>query len=171
MTRENRCGEICPESKGISEGRTKGIFLGLMLYFTVNLESSHNTDNINFFKKKLLVFASPGGQYWNSWLFVLLSLLPLENVFRKTLELNTVDVEIPSFIGEKAKQHMSNFNMKIKTSVKNATRSAIHEKLKNQVLTLLVQGPLLSLAIQEKEDLLWEKKVCSNWNLAPWNSC
>ena len=85
-----------------------------------------------------------------------------ENVFRKSLELNTVDGEIPSFIREKAKQHMSNFNMRIKTSVKNATRYVIQEKLKNHVQTLQVQGPLLSLAIQEKEDLLWEKKVCSN---------
>ena len=42
-----------------------------------------------------------------------------ENVFRKSLELKTVDGEIPSFTGKKAKQHMSNFNMRIKTSVKN----------------------------------------------------
>ena len=82
-----------------------------------------------------------------------------ENVFRKSLELNTVDGEIPSFTGEKAKQHMSNFNMKIKTSVKNATRNVIQEKLKNHVQTLQVQGPLLSLAIQEKEDLLWKKSM------------
>jgi hypothetical protein len=55
--------------------------------------------------------------------------------------------------------------MRIKTSVKNATRNAIQENLKNHVQTLQVQGPLLSLAIQEKEDLLW-KKVCFNLNLA-----
>ena len=49
--------------------------------------------------------------------------------------------------------------MRIKTSVKNATRNEIQEKLKNHVQTLQVQGPLLSLAIQETEDLLWKKSM------------
>ena len=53
---------------------------------------------------------------------------------------------------------MSNFNMDIKTIVKNAPRYTIQEKLKNQVQNLHVQGRLLSLAIQEKEDFLWGKK-------------
>ena len=40
-----------------------------------------------------------------------------------------MDGEIPSFTGEKVNQHMANINIKIKISVKNATRHTILEKL------------------------------------------
>ena len=67
--------------------------------------------------------------------------------------------EIPSFTGAKARQLKSKFNMKIKTSVTNATKSVIQEKLQSHVETLQVQGSLLCLASQEKEDLLWKSTM------------
>ena len=70
------------------------------------------------------------------------------------MELETVGGEISRVTGVKAKQLMSQFNVKIKTSVTNATRSLIQEKLGSHVKNLQVQGFLLSLASQEKEDLL-----------------
>ena len=82
-----------------------------------------------------------------------------EKMFRRTLELNTVGGLIPAFTGEKARQMRTNFNQKIKTSVKNVTKAVIQEKLMNHVETLQVQGSLLSLASQEKEDLLWKSTM------------
>ena len=82
-----------------------------------------------------------------------------EKVYRKTLELNTVGGLIPTFTGEKARQQRSTFNQKIKTSVKNVTKAVIQEKLVNHVETLQVQGSLLLLASQEKEDLLWKSSM------------
>ena len=49
--------------------------------------------------------------------------------------------------------------MKIKTSVTNATKSIIQENLQSHVETLQVQGSLLCLACQEKEDLLWKSNM------------
>ena len=82
-----------------------------------------------------------------------------EKVYRKTLELDTVGGEIPRFTGVKAKQLMSQFNVKIKTSGTNATRSVIQEKLESHVKNLQVQGSLLSLASQEREDLMWKSAM------------
>ena len=82
-----------------------------------------------------------------------------EKMFRRTLELNTLGGLIPAFTGEKARQMRSNFHQKIKTSVKNVTKAVVQEKLLNHVETLQVQGSLLSLASQEKEDLLWKSTM------------
>ena len=67
--------------------------------------------------------------------------------------------EIPSFTGANARQLKSKFNMKIKTSVTHANKSVIQEKLQSHVETLQVQGSLLCLASQEKEDLLWKSTM------------
>ena len=80
-----------------------------------------------------------------------------EKVFRDTLD--KAGGEIPTFTGVGARQLRGNFNVNIKTSVKNATRVAIQEKLKNHIGNLQVQGSLLALASQEKEDLLWKSTM------------
>ena len=41
-------GKILPEPEGNVEGRARGIFQGLRLFFAVYSDSSHNTDLINF---------------------------------------------------------------------------------------------------------------------------
>ena len=48
-----------------------------------------------------------------------------EKVFQETLQLNTVDGEIPTFTGEKARQLTIKFNADIRTKVKNATRVGV----------------------------------------------
>ena len=82
-----------------------------------------------------------------------------ENLFRETLALNTLDGEIPDFTGAEAKKLRNNFNSKIKTQVTKSTRSSAQEKLKSHVSSLQVQGPLLTIASQEKEDLLWKSSM------------
>ena len=82
-----------------------------------------------------------------------------ENLFRETLQLNTLDGEIPNFTGAEAKKLRNNFNSKIRTQVRNSTKSAAQEKLKSHVSGLQVQGTLLAIASQEKEDLLWKSSM------------
>jgi hypothetical protein len=84
-----------------------------------------------------------------------------EEMFQNTLYLNTVDGEIPSYTGVKAKQLTYTFNKGTRTKVKNATRAEVQEKLQTHARGLQVQGTLLTLASQEKEDLHW-KSVCSS---------
>ena len=72
-----------------------------------------------------------------------------EKVFRETLDA----------VGEVPTQQRRNFNVKIKTAVKNATKVSIQGKLKNHVESLQVQGSLLTLASQEKEDLIWKSTM------------
>ena len=80
-----------------------------------------------------------------------------ENVFKASLD--KVGGEIPTFSGVGAKHLRRKFNMNIKTSVKNATKVAIQDKLKNHIESFQVQGSLLALACQEKEDLLWKSTM------------
>ena len=47
----------------------------------------------------------------------------------------------------------------IRTKVKDVTRSLVQENLRNHVKTLQVQGNLLSLVSQEKEDLIWKSTM------------
>ena len=79
-----------------------------------------------------------------------------EEMFQNTLYLNTVDGEIPSYTGVKAKQLTYTFNKGIRTKVRNATRAEVQEKLQTHARGLQVQGTLLTLASQEKEDLHWK---------------
>ena len=79
-----------------------------------------------------------------------------EEVFQDTLHLNTVDGEIPTYTGDEARQHTYTFNKGIKTKVRNATREKVQEKLQTHARGLQVQGTLLALASQEKEDLHWK---------------
>ena len=72
-----------------------------------------------------------------------------EKVFRETLDA----------MGEVPTQQRRNFNVKVKTAVKNATKVSIQGKLKNHVESLQVQGSLLTLASQEKEDLIWKSTM------------
>ena len=80
-----------------------------------------------------------------------------EKVYRETLD--TVGGEIPIFTGEGSAQRRHNFNVNIKTAVKNATKVGIQGRLKNHVENLQVQGSLLALASQEKEDLIWKSTM------------
>jgi hypothetical protein len=80
-----------------------------------------------------------------------------ENVFKACLD--KVGGEIPTFNGAGAQQLRRNFNVNIKTSVKNATRTGVQEKLSNHAKNLQVQGNLLTLANQEKEDLVWKSTM------------
>ena len=82
-----------------------------------------------------------------------------EKLFLETLDLNTVDGMVPSYKGEKAKQLTQAFNLNIQTKVRNATRSKVQEKLKTHVNSLQVQGRLLALVSQEKEDMLWKSTL------------
>ena len=82
-----------------------------------------------------------------------------EKVFKETLQLNTVDGEIPTFTGEKSRQLTHKFNVDIRTRVKNATKAGVQEKLSNHAKNLQVQGNLLTLANQEKEDLIWKSSM------------
>ena len=82
-----------------------------------------------------------------------------EKVFQETLQLNTVDGEIPTFTGEKARQLTNKFNTDIRTKVRNATRVGVQEKLSNHAKNLQVQGNLLTLANQAKEDLVWKSTM------------
>ena len=66
---------------------------------------------------------------------------------------------VPSYTGEKAKQLTQAFNLHIRTKVRNATRSEVQEKLQTHVNSLQVQGRLLALVSQEKEDLLWKSTL------------
>ena len=82
-----------------------------------------------------------------------------EKIFKETLQLNTVDGEIPTFTGEKARQLTNKFNADIRTKVRNVTRVGVQEKLSNHAKNLQVQGNLLTLAHQEKEDLVWKSTM------------
>ena len=82
-----------------------------------------------------------------------------EKVFQDTMQLNTVDGEIPTFTGEKSKHLTNKFNVEIRTKVRNATRAGVQEKLSNHAKNLHVQGNLLTLANQEKEDLIWKSSM------------
>ena len=66
-----------------------------------------------------------------------------------------MDGEIPSFTGEKVNQHMANINIKIKISVKYATRHTILEKLN------LSGARLYDLSGLSGKKMLWEKNVSS----------
>ena len=80
-----------------------------------------------------------------------------EKVYKESLD--KVGGEIPKFDGEGAAHLRRKFNVNIKTSVKNATREATQEQLRSHIKTLQVQGSLLALACQEKEDLLWKSTM------------
>ena len=82
-----------------------------------------------------------------------------EKVFQEILQLNTLDGEIPTFTGQKARQLTNKFNADIRTKVRNATRVGVQEKLSNHAKNLQVQGNLLTLANQEKEDLIWKSTM------------
>ena len=77
-----------------------------------------------------------------------------ENVFKNVLQQNTVDNELPT---ERKARHK--FNMDIRKKVKSVTNSTVQENLRNHMETLQVQGSLLSLACQEKEDLIWKSSM------------
>ena len=79
-----------------------------------------------------------------------------EEMFQDTLHLSTVDGEIPTYNGEEARQLTYTFNKGIRTKVRNATREEVQEKLQSHARGLQVQGTLLTLASQEKEDLHWK---------------
>ena len=82
-----------------------------------------------------------------------------EKVFKETLQLNTMAGEIPTYTGEKARQLTNKFNADIRTKVRNATRVGVQEKLSNHAKNLQVQGNLLTLAKQEKEDMIWKSTM------------
>ena len=82
-----------------------------------------------------------------------------EKVFQETLQLNTVDGEIPTFTGARARQLTNKLNVDIRTKVRNATRPGVQERLSNHAKNLQVQGNLLTLAKQEKEDLIWKSSM------------
>ena len=82
-----------------------------------------------------------------------------EKVFKETLQLNTVDGEIPTFTGERARQLSNKFNVDIRTKVRNSTRAGVQEKLSHHAKNLQVQGNLLTLANQEKEDMIWKSTM------------
>ena len=79
-----------------------------------------------------------------------------EKVFKETLD---AVGEIPIFTGAGSAHQRRKFNVNIKTAVKNATKVSIQGKLKNHVESLQVQGSLLALASQEKEDLIWKSTM------------
>ena len=82
-----------------------------------------------------------------------------EKVYRDVIHLNTVEDQIPSYTGEQAKQLTFQFNSRIRSQVRNTTRAGVQEQLRAHVGGLQVQGHLLTLAAQEKEDLLWKSSM------------
>ena len=82
-----------------------------------------------------------------------------EKVFREVIQLNTVENQVPSYTGVQAKQLTFQFTSSIRNKVRNTTRQDTQEHLKTHVGGLQVQGPLLTLAAQEKEDLLWKSSM------------
>ena len=82
-----------------------------------------------------------------------------ERVYQGVVRLNTVDGQIPRFTGENARHLQHKFNTTIKEQVRRATRQASQDKLKQHAEGLQVQGHLLTLAAQEKEDILWKSHM------------
>ena len=82
-----------------------------------------------------------------------------EKVFREVIQLNTVENQVPSYTGVQAKQLTFQFNSSIRKKVRNTTRQDTQEHLKTHVGGLQVQERLLTLAAQEKEDLLWKSSM------------
>ena len=82
-----------------------------------------------------------------------------EQVFKATLLLNTVDGEVPSYTGDQASQLQHSFNLDIRKQVRNSTRDQFQEKLREHAHGLQLQGHLLTLASQEKQDMLWKSTM------------
>ena len=82
-----------------------------------------------------------------------------ENMYRETLHLNTLQGEIPTFTGEKAKQLQYGFNKEIRKQVKNRTRNSAQEKHLEHVKGHQVQGIFLTIAAEEKQDILWKSSM------------
>ena len=77
-----------------------------------------------------------------------------EKVFKETLKLKTPEGEIPIFLGDKAKEERRNFNEDIKKAVKVSTNQDAQARLHNHARGLQLQGHCLTLASQEKSDIL-----------------
>ena len=82
-----------------------------------------------------------------------------EKVYRETLQLNTVQGEVPSYTGERAKQLQNRFNKEIRKQVRNTTRIAVQTKHLEHVKGLQVQGNMLNLAAAENQDVLWKSQM------------
>ena len=82
-----------------------------------------------------------------------------EKVFLDTLGQNTVEGRVPTYTGHNARKLQQNFNTALRNKVRNSTRNEIQEKLSQHAGQLQVQGHLLTLASQEKEDILWKSTM------------
>ena len=66
---------------------------------------------------------------------------------------------VPTYTGHNARKLQQNFNTALRNKVRNSTRNEIQEKLSQHAGQLQVQGHLLTLASQEKEDILWKSTM------------
>ena len=82
-----------------------------------------------------------------------------ERVYKETLILKTPDGEIPNFIGDKAKEEERKFIEEMKKAVKVSTKQAAQARLQDHAKGLQLQGHFLTLASQEKSDVLWKSTM------------
>ena len=73
-----------------------------------------------------------------------------EGIFTQSLNMNTVQSEIPEFVASAL------FRSEVKNSAKAQARSQLFVANTEHVSKLSKQGPLLSLAIKEGQDLTWK---------------
>ena len=71
------------------------------------------------------------------------------------LNLNTVNGEVPSFTGDKAKHLTAVFNHGVQSAVKSSVNLQTQKQLIEHVKSLTLQGNILSLAAYKKEDMIW----------------
>ena len=79
-----------------------------------------------------------------------------ENEYLAGLHHNTVQNEMPEFVGDRAAALKHQFDRKVNDSVKALLKVQNRNKWETHVKKLAVQGNFLALASAEKEDIVWK---------------
>ena len=82
-----------------------------------------------------------------------------DKVFLDTLGQHTVEGQVPNYTRHNARKLQQNLNTALRNKVRISTRNGIQDKLSQHAGQLQVQGHLLTLTSQEKEDILWKSTI------------
>ena len=84
-----------------------------------------------------------------------------ESEYRRAINYNTVQGEIPNFEYEEGQRDKRKFNLEIKNDIKLNLSVNNQEKWTDHVKTLVQQGNFLALAAAEHEDMIWKSYMFS----------
>ena len=82
-----------------------------------------------------------------------------EALYMNAKQLNSIQGEIPTFTGEDAAKLQSQFNTKVRDTVKTHMTTKHKETCMEKVMSLAVQGNTLALADAEATDSTWKSHI------------